>query len=189
MATMVTILKILKRHLLPNVKSDWAETWWEAFEKHGDSELLNSFHPDFQDGCDGGRQALGRWRFRIAKPFCYDIHDGCHSSHLEDLQLSAYAMVCWSWSVPHPYICQQLFTFSTFPSELYPWWLPWWPSWKSSVVICSWTVRWMELKIEGKHWGSKYGDLELQKWFRSDIQDGHHGSHLESLQITSAPEQ
>ena len=32
------------------------------------------------------------------------------------------------------------------------------------------------------------GDLELLKWFRSDIQDGHHGSHLENLQITSAPE-
>ena len=34
------------------------------------------------------------WRFRIAKPFCYDIHDGRHSSHLEALQLSAYAVVC-----------------------------------------------------------------------------------------------
>ena len=26
------------------------------------------------------------------------------------------------------------------------------------------------------------GDLELLKWFHSDIQDGHHGSHLENLQ-------
>ena len=32
------------------------------------------------------------------------------------------------------------------------------------------------------------GDLELLKWFRSDFQDGHHSSHFENLQITSAPE-
>ena len=35
-------------------------------------------------------------------------------------------------------------------------------------------------KASGQH-----GDLELLKWFHSDIQDGH---HLETLQITSAPE-
>ena len=38
-----------------------------------------------------------------------------------------------------------------------------------------------------KAWG-EHGDLELLKWFHSDIQIGHHGSHLESLQIISAPE-
>ena len=38
-------------------------------------------------------------------------------------------------------------------------------------------------KASGHH-----GDLELLKWFRSDIQDGHHGSHLENLQITSSTE-
>ena len=27
----------------------------------------------------------------------------------------------------------------------------------------------------------EHGDLELLKWFRSDIQDGHHGSHLGNL--------
>ena len=32
------------------------------------------------------------------------------------------------------------------------------------------------------------GDLELLKLFRSDIQDVHHGSHLENLEITSATE-
>ena len=30
------------------------------------------------------------------------------------------------------------------------------------------------------------GDLELLKWFHSDIQDGHHGSHIENFQNTSA---
>ena len=34
----------------------------------------------------------------------------------------------------------------------------------------------------------EHGDLELLKWFRSDIQDSHHDGHLENLQITSAPE-
>ena len=42
-------------------------------------------------------------------------------------------------------------------------------------------TRW---KASGQH-----GDLELLEWFHSDIQDGHHGSHFENLQITSAPEQ
>ena len=40
-------------------------------------------------------------------------------------------------------------------------------------------------KASGQH-----GDLELLKWFRSDIKDSHHGSyldHLENFQITSAP--
>ena len=42
-------LNIFKPHLLPNGKSDWAKTLWEA---------------------------LKTWRFRIAISFCYAIHDG-----------------------------------------------------------------------------------------------------------------
>ena len=38
-------------------------------------------------------------------------------------------------------------------------------------------------KASGQH-----GDLKLLKWFHSDIQEDHHGSHLEILQITSATE-
>ena len=34
-------------------------------------------------------------------------------------------------------------------------------------------------KASGQH-----GDLEMLKWFRSDIQDGNNGSHLEDLHIT-----
>ena len=40
---MAAILKVFKPHLLPNGKSDLAKTWWEALERHGDSELLKSF--------------------------------------------------------------------------------------------------------------------------------------------------
>ena len=32
----------------------------------------------------------------------------------------------------------------------------------------------------------RHGDLELLKWFPSDIQDAHNGYHIETLQITSA---
>ena len=54
---------------------------------------------------------------------------------------------------------------------------------KRLVVICSRTISRMKRKLGG----GQQGDLELLKWFRSDIQDGHHGSHLELLQIISAP--
>ena len=43
----------------------------------------------------------------------------------------------------------------------------------------------IEPKIGGEAWGP-YGDLELQKSCRSDIQYGQHVGHLEILQITSS---
>ena len=61
MAARVAILKIFKPLLLLNGELDRAKTWWEALERHGDSELLKSF--------------------------CYDIQDGRHGGHLENLQL------------------------------------------------------------------------------------------------------
>ena len=70
MAPKVGILKIFKPHLLPNGKSDWAKTWWDAFGQQGNSELL--------------------------KTFCYDIHDGRHSSHFEDLLLTHLELMPWS---------------------------------------------------------------------------------------------
>ena len=47
---MEAILKFSNWHLLPNPKSNWAETWWEASQWHRDSKLLKSFHSDIQDG-------------------------------------------------------------------------------------------------------------------------------------------
>ena len=83
----VAILTIFKPHLLPNGKSDWAKTWWEALGLYRDSALL--------------------------KPFCYDIHEGFHSSHLEDLQLLGH-LELWSrslmlWSVDY---CPSLISMS-----------------------------------------------------------------------------
>ena len=50
MAAWVAILKILQPHLLPNPKSDWAQTSWKALGPHGDLESLNSFRSNIQDG-------------------------------------------------------------------------------------------------------------------------------------------
>ena len=43
-AATASILKIFKPHLLLNAKLDWAQAWLEALGRHGDSELLKSFH-------------------------------------------------------------------------------------------------------------------------------------------------
>ena len=50
--------------------------------------------------------------------------------------------------------------------------------------ISSRTISWIELKQWEALW--QHGDSELLKSFRSDIQDGRHGGHLEILQ-TSPP--
>ena len=62
--------------------------------------------------------------------------------------------------------------------------------WKFRIakIVLFQNLRWptlirMKWKALGLH-----GDLELLKWFHSAVQDGHQGSHLESLHITSAPE-
>ena len=100
---MVAILKFLKIHLLPNCKSDWAETWWEASGWQGDSELLKPFssistmkailsilnHICTELWVKLSRNLVGigaAWRFRNAK------------------------------SIPFRY----------------PQWPPWWPSWNLS---------------------------------------------------------
>ena len=47
---MAAILKIFSCYLLPNCKSDGAETWWKASGQHGDLELLKHFHSDINEG-------------------------------------------------------------------------------------------------------------------------------------------
>ena len=51
MAAVAAILTIFKPHLLPNPKSDWAQTWWEVLGPHGGLELLKLFRSYVQDGC------------------------------------------------------------------------------------------------------------------------------------------
>ena len=56
MPTMTAILKVLNCYLLPNLKSDGAETWLKAFGQHGDLELLKWFRSDIQDGHHGSHR-------------------------------------------------------------------------------------------------------------------------------------
>ena len=48
MATMAATLKVFNCYLLPNSKSDRAETWWKASGQHGNFEFLKWFHSDIQ---------------------------------------------------------------------------------------------------------------------------------------------
>ena len=151
-----------------NGKSDWAKNWWKALGPHGDSELL--------------------------KLFCHNIYDGGHSSHLEALQLLAHLEHCSSqlmpWSVDHDQsiiVCTSV-VFCIFNISI------------RIVSMMDTTAAILKVfsfyllpndRLDGAEtlWKAlgQLGDLELLKWFRSNIQDGHHGSHLENLQITSAP--
>ena len=49
MAAMEAIWKIFRLHL-PDRKSDWSETWWEASQQDRNLEFLKSFRSDIQDG-------------------------------------------------------------------------------------------------------------------------------------------
>ena len=114
---------------------------WEALGRHGDSELL--------------------------KTFCYNVHDGRHSSHLEDLLLLAHQSCSFApdhlmpWSVNHglSLIRMSVSNFSHFRhlhqncihdghhiGHL-----------ESSFVICSRTVsRWSGNLVEGIGAGWKF---------------------------------
>ena len=159
---MAGILKDFKQHLLLNQKLDWAETYWEALEQHKESELLKSFCSASQDGRLGG--------------------------HLENLETTSAPEPCqmkpklvgWHWS-------HMRFRIAKIIPFWYTTWLPCWPSWKSSNDISSQTVSRFELKLDGSLALEQHRDSEWLKSFRSDIQDGHHDSHLENLQTTSAP--
>ena len=80
-------------------------------------------------------------------------------AHLELCSRTADAVACCPSSVRRPSL-----TFHVFD-------------------ISSWTVSRIEVKLSGRYCGNS----ELVKSFRSDIQDGRHGGHLEILQTTSPP--
>ena len=115
--------------------------------------------------------------------------NGCHSSHLEDVQLLAHLEFC---------LCRCLLTMVR-PSSLCP--SVSFHNFNISMRILSIMAAilkvfscylFLNCKSDGAEawwqtWG-QHGDLELLKWFLSDIQDGHYDSHLENLQIISALE-
>ena len=130
------ILKLFKPHLLPNLQSDWAKTWWEALRGHGDSNLLKCFHSNIQDGC--------------------------HGSHLENLQTTSAPKpkvrlnqnlmggIEATWQLPG-IGAKWIFRIVKILLFWYPRWPAWWPSWNSSNCISSQTVSQLELKLEGRH--------------------------------------
>ena len=85
----------------------------------------------------------------LLKSVHFDIQDGCHVSHFENLQSTS------PWANLKVFSCYLLLN-------------------SKSDGVETW------LKALGQH-----EDLELLKLICSDIQDCHHGSHLENLQITS----
>ena len=122
------------------------------------------------------------WRFRIAKDtFCYDIQYGRHSSNLENLLLLADLELCLSCGlltmVWPSHVCPSV-TFYIFYITI--------------RVVSMMATMVAILKVFSCYLlpNSKLNGAET--WWRAlvpfDIQDDHHGSRLENLQITSAPE-
>ena len=139
----------------------------------------------------GGRHWGWHWDSELLKNICYDIHDGRHSSHLENLLLLAHLELCSrsAYAMVYPSSLCPSVTFHIFDIairivsiitvmaailKVFNCYLI--PNSKSDRVETLW-------KASGQH-----GDLELLKWFRSNIQEGHYASHLKNLQITSATE-
>ena len=202
----MAILKFSKGHFIPNRRSDWAKTWWEASERHRDSELLKLlfffffFFFDIQefllkffkrhllpnrnlDRAETWWEASERHRDSdLLKSVRLAIQDGRLGSHLETTSApepkSDWAKTRWKALWPHGDFelrfdiqdGRMSAILKIFKQYLLR------SSWKSDGAETWW-------KASGQH-----GDLEFLKWFRSDIQDGHHGSHLENLKITSATE-
>ena len=123
MATILTILKIFKRHLLPNRKSNWTKTWWKASEQYRDSELLKSFRSESKMA---GMMAI----LKIFKPCLFRNSK------------SVWTKTWWEalgWN-------GHLDLLDSFCWPLL------WPSWKSWNDICYRTISQIKLKLGGRHW-------------------------------------
>ena len=198
MATMVAVLKILKRHLLPNGKSDWAETWWEALGRHGDAELLNSFHSDICDGCQGRLDSSNN----ISSQTLMWIEPKLDWQHRSSIEIQN----CWKlfWAI------LKIFKPHLLPNVKSYWAKTWWEAFGQNgdsellKIFC--------YDIHDGFCSSQFEDLllsahlELMSWsvdhgpslillvsnfshFRhlhqNCIHDGSHGGHLESLHLLS----
>ena len=96
-----------QNRFVPIYKMAWRWPSWKSSNLIC-SQMVSQIEPKL-----GGRHCA-TWRFRIAKTILFR-YPRWHSSHLEHLQLlahlelgskTAYAVVCWPWSVPHLYVCQ-----------------------------------------------------------------------------------
>ena len=122
MAAWAAILKILKLHLLPNPKSDWAQTWLKALGPHADLESLNHSVPISKmaamsavlkiftqhllpncklDWAEAWWAASEQHRdSELLKSFYSDIQDGPHGGRLENLQTMSAPEGKSDWAQP-----------------------------------------------------------------------------------------
>ena len=156
MAAMAPILKFLKRHLLPNRKSDWAKTLWEASERHRDSELLKLFRSDLQADLSSNSSN------DISSKAVSWIERKPDGKHWRDIKIQN-CLNCSVW-------LSKMAAWAAILKILKPHLLP---NPKSDWAHTCWKALW------------PHGDLELLNSFRSNIQDGRHASHLENLYTTS----
>ena len=121
LATMAAILKkkTSKPHLLPNGKSDWAESWWEALGRYGDSALLKSFRPDIHDGRHGSYLDFFKRHFPNSK-WSY-VETSWEAWGITEIQNSYYRSVSISRAT-----VLKFFKPLLLPNRRSDWAEPWW---------------------------------------------------------------
>ena len=127
------VLKFFKRHLLPNHKSDWAETWRKALEHYRDSELLNSSVPI-------SKMAAMATILKFFKRRLLPNRRSDWAETMESIEAT------------------QRFRIAKIVPFWYPRWPPWQPYWNSLNDISSQTISWIERELDGKNWS----DIEIQ---------------------------
>ena len=141
-------------------------------------------------------------RSKIAKSFQPEIQDGCHGGHLKNLFFaSSPELKCqFTWNlVGSMGMTNQKCKMAAMLAVLKIYFsllllnrkLNWLETWKEeSGWLVSNNSSWMLEQIDsqlGRNHREEVDQKEL-KSFQSEIQDGHHGGHLENLFFASSPE-
>ena len=175
MAT-TTILKVFNCYLLPNGKSDWAETWWKALGQRGNLEMLKSFRSDIKDSHHSGHleifkphlpqkldwaeswwEALERYgHSELLKSYSSNNQNECPVSHFEILQTTSaksYTGLSWKLMVGIGVLWWFRIVKIVHTSDG-----RWRPSWNSSNHISSQIVSRIVPKLDRRHWS----DMKIQ---------------------------
>ena len=156
----MAILKFFKWHL-PNYKSDWTKTWWEASKQHRFTvaKIIPCPYPRWPpwqpswNSSNDISQTISQIEPKLDWRHQSDIE--IHNCYNRAVQISKKAKHCGYLENPR-----------------YPRWLPWRKSWKSSNNISpkpksDWAETWWEAS-------EQHRDSKFLKSFCSYIQDGHH---------------
>ena len=167
----MAILKICKPHL-PYVKSDLAETWWEAFGRHWGSELIKAFllrYLRWSPRQSSWRSSIVCSRSAYALTCCPLSVSPSLTFHIFDISsriISCIEMKLGGRNSGYMEIknCQNCCVpYSRWPQQQ--------SSWKSSNHICSRTFR-LSPKLVGDIWAT--WRFKIAKLSCSDIEDGRH---------------